>query len=56
MSLLNTKELKRQIKEGTFTGLDEGLFKNLCQAGKIEDTKGHRNENRNRCGTICKRY
>ena len=26
-----------------------GLFKNLCQSGKIKNTKGHRDEDRNRC-------
>ena len=30
-----------------------GPFKNLCQTGKIKDTKGHRDEDRNRCRTIC---
>ena len=30
-----------------------GLFKNLCQSGKIKNTKGHRDEDRNRCRTIC---
>jgi len=30
-----------------------GLFKNLCQSGKITNTKGHRDEDRNRCRTIC---
>ena len=26
-----------------------GLFKNLCQAGKITNTKGHTDEYRDRC-------
>ena len=30
-----------------------GLFIILCQSGKIKNTKGHRDEDRNRCRTIC---
>jgi hypothetical protein len=30
-----------------------GPLKNLCQTGKIKDTKGHRDEDRNRCRGIC---
>ena len=30
-----------------------GPFKNLCQTGKIKNTKGHRDEDRNRCRAIC---
>lgn len=31
----------------------EGPFKILCQLGKIRNTQGHRNEDRNRCRAIC---
>lgn len=31
----------------------EGPFRILCQLGKIENTKGHKYENRNRCRAIC---
>ncbi len=34
----------------------KGPFKILCQSGKITNTQGYRNENRNRCRTICKRH
>ncbi|MDD3054981.1 MAG: hypothetical protein PHE16_03775 [Aliarcobacter sp.] len=34
----NTKDLK-----------PAGLFKNLCQPGKIRNTKGHTDEYRDRC-------
>ena len=30
-----------------------GPFKILCQTGKINNTKGHRDEDRNRCRAIC---
>ena len=30
-----------------------GPFRILCQLGKIENTKGHKYENRNRCRAIC---
>jgi hypothetical protein len=30
-----------------------GPFIILCQLGKIENTKGHKDENRNRCRAIC---
>ncbi|MCT7506382.1 hypothetical protein N5T62_09845 [Aliarcobacter cryaerophilus] len=31
----------------------KGPFRILCQLGKIENTKGHKYENRNRCRAIC---
>ena len=31
----------------------QGPFKILCQTGKINNTKGHRDEDRNRCRAIC---
>lgn len=31
----------------------EGPFEILCQLGKIKNTKGHKDENRNRCRAIC---
>ncbi|MCT7481177.1 VOC family protein [Aliarcobacter cryaerophilus] len=33
--------------------LNLGPFRILCQLGKIENTKGHKYENRNRCRAIC---
>ncbi len=30
-----------------------GPFIILCQLGKIKNTKGHKDENRNRCRAIC---
>ncbi len=33
--------------------LQVGPFEILCQLGKIENTKGHKDENRNRCRAIC---
>ena len=30
-----------------------GLFRNLCQSGKITNTQGNTDEDRNRCRTIC---
>ena len=30
-----------------------GLFKNLCQSGKITNTQGNTDEDRNRCRAIC---
>ena len=30
-----------------------GPFEILCQLGKIKNTKGHKDENRNRCRAIC---
>ena len=32
---------------------NSGPFEILCQLGKIENTKGHKYENRNRCRAIC---
>ena len=32
---------------------EKGPFRILCQLGKIENTKGHKYENRNRCRAIC---
>mgnify|MGYP003499622662 CR=1 FL=1 len=31
----------------------KGPFIILCQLGKIKNTKGHKDENRNRCRAIC---
>ena len=31
----------------------KGPFRILCQLGKIENTKGHKYENRDRCRAIC---
>ena len=33
--------------------IEEGPFKILCQTGKINNTKGHKDEDRNRCRAIC---
>ncbi len=33
--------------------LKSGPFIILCQLGKIKNTKGHKDENRNRCRAIC---
>ena len=35
------------------SGIPPGPFKILCQTGKINNTKGHRDEDRNRCRAIC---
>jgi PAS domain S-box-containing protein len=51
----NTKYLKR-IKDLEEVLELEGVFKILCQFGKIKNTKGHKDEDRNRCRTICQRY
>ena len=34
-------------------GILKGPFIILCQLGKIKNTKGHKDENRNRCRAIC---
>ena len=47
MSLLNTEELKRQIKEGTFTSLDDitnefkAILKEVIQAASQEELTSH---------------
>lgn len=47
MSLLNTEELKRQIKEGTFTSLDDitnefkNILKEVIQAASAEELTSH---------------
>lgn len=47
MSLLNTEELKRQIKEGTFTSLDDitnefkAILKEVIQTASQEELTSH---------------
>lgn len=47
MSLLNTEELKRQIKEGTFTSLDDitnefkAILKEVIQTASGEELTSH---------------
>jgi transposase-like protein len=47
MSLLNTKELKRQIKEGTFSSLDDitnefkAILKEVIQTASKEELTSH---------------
>ena len=43
-------EVVGNIKNAAY---NSGPFKNLCQTGKIKNTKGHRDEDRNRCRAIC---
>ena len=50
MNILN-KDLEKIVL--TFWGIIMGPFRILCQLGKIENTKGHKYENRNRCRAIC---
>ena len=60
---LNLKsEYKTNLKLLNIDVLDEklpqlnkylGPFRILCQLGKIKNTKGHKDENRNRCRAIC---
>ena len=44
------KALSSIIVESYLKG---GLFKNLCQPGKITITQGHKNEYRNKCRAVC---
>ena len=41
------------IKLNCYLLKNKGPFRILCQLGKIENTKGHKYENRNRCRAIC---
>ena len=46
------------VKQKVLLQMDEeqqflGPFIILCQLGKIKNTKGHKDENRNRCRAIC---
>ena len=48
----------KNVKEGSadlcfIVEQNLGPFRILCQLGKIENTKGHKYENRNRCRAIC---
>lgn len=50
MKKLKTKKKKKQNKTWE---LPRVVFKILCQTGKIKNTKGHRDEDKNRCKAIC---
>ena len=48
----NNKEVKKEQKMEILS-ISKGPFIILCQLGKIKNTKGHKDENRNRCRAIC---
>lgn len=56
-SLQTAKDLLKTINDSKdlFENIipQKGPFRILCQLGKIENTKGHKYENRNRCRAIC---
>ena len=51
----NLKLLNIDVLDEKFPQLNKylGPFIILCQLGKIKNTKGHKDENRNRCRAIC---
>ena len=52
-NILKTATAKKLIYAGKLEAIKMGLFIILCQLGKIKNTKGHKDENRNRCRAIC---
>jgi len=49
---LEIDEIKNKVKY-LVTVEEQELFKNLCQSGKITNTQGNTDEDRNRCRAIC---
>ena len=51
---LQSYELEEILSGHTEIAIElTGLFRNLCQSGKITNTQGNTDEDRNRCRTIC---
>ena len=46
-------DLKNDMMSASFVAFLLGPFKNLCQSGKITNTKGETHEDRSRCRAIC---